>query len=140
MHELGLGVLTVLAYAAVGLLLLVAGYSVLDALTPGRLMTLIYLERNVNAARITIAQLASVTIVVASAALTSVGGRFGALVDMGVFGLLALLLQAVCFWTLDALTPGDLGDIVTQSEPHPAALVTAAWTLAIGVLLAVAIV
>jgi uncharacterized membrane protein YjfL (UPF0719 family) len=138
--DIGLGVLAVLAYAALGLALLVAGYRVLDALTPGRLSDLICEDRNVNAATLTVAHLTAVTLVVASAALTSVGGRFGALLDMAVFGSLGLLLQAAAFRLLDRITPGDLGELVTSSEPHPATLVTGAWIIATSVVLAVAVV
>lgn len=137
--DLGTGVLAVLAYAAVGLLLLAAGYGLLDRLTPGSLSELIYVDRNENAMRVAAAQILSVTVVIASAALTSVGGTFGALVDMAVFGLLALLLQAGAFRLLDRLTPGSLGEHICAEEHHPAATLTAVWTLAIGVVLAVAV-
>lgn len=139
-EDVGLGVLAVLAYAAVGLALLVAGYLVLDRLTPGRLSSLIFAERNVNAAGLVVAHLVAVTLVVASAGLTSVGGRFGALLDMAVFGVVALALQALAFRVLDRATPGDLGTIVTSPSPHPATLVVGAWTVAVGVVLAVAVV
>ena len=139
-RDLLVGGLATLAYAAVGLLLLVAGYVLLDRLTPGNLGTLIYTEGNLNAARVTIGHLVAVTLVVASAALTSAGGTFGALLDMAVFGALALVLQAVSFKVLDALTPGHLGAIVTAREPAPASTVTAVWAVAIGAVLAIAVV
>ena len=139
-EDIGLGILAVLAYAALGLALLVAGYRLLDALTPGRLSALICEERNSNAARLTVAHLSAVTLVVATAALSSVGGRFGALLDMAVFGTLGLVLQAVAFRLLDRITPGNLGELVTAPEPHPATLVTGAWIIATSVVLAVAIV
>lgn len=139
-EDIGLGVLAVLAYAALGLALLVAGFRLLDALTPGRLSDLICEQRNWNAARLTVAHLAAVTIVVATAALSSVGGRFGALLDMGIFGSLGLLLQALSFRLLDRITPGNLGELVTSAEPHPATLISSAWVIATSVVLAVAIV
>lgn len=139
-HDLLVGVLATLAYAAVGLALLVAGYLLLDRLTPGSLGTLIYTEGNQNAARLTVGHLVSVTLVIASAALTSRGGTFGALLDMAVFGALALVLQAVSFKVLDVLTPGDLGAIVTAERTCPASFVTAVWAVAIGAVLAIAVV
>ena len=134
------GVLATLAYAAVGLLLLVAGYVLLDKLTPGDLGSLIYRDGNTNAARMVVGHLVAVTLVVVSATLTSAGGTFGALLDVAVFGALALVLQAVSFKVLDAVTPGHLGTIVTAKETCPASLVTAVWAVAIGAVLAVAIV
>jgi len=139
-RDIGIGILATLAYAAVGMALLVGGYVLLDKLTPGHLGTLIYTDSNVNAGRLTIGHLVSVTLVVASAALTSQGGTFGALLDMAIFGALALVLQGVSFKVLDKLTPGDLGSIVTAKETCPASLVTAVWAVAIGAVLAVAIV
>ena len=139
-HDLGLGVLAVLAYTGVGLFLLAAGYLLLDRLTPGSLSELIYVQRNENAMRVAVGQLASVTIVIASATLTSVGGRFGALIDVTVFGTMAMILPGLSFRLLDALTPGNLGELVCSEEKHPAATLTAAWTVAIGVVLAVAVV
>ncbi len=139
-RDIGIGILATLAYAAVGMALLVGGYVLLDKLTPGHLGTLIYTDSNVNAGRLTIGHLVSVTLVVASAALTSQGGTFGALLDMAIFGVLALVLQGVSFKLLDRLTPGDLGSVVTAKETCPASLVTAVWAVAIGAVLAVAIV
>lgn len=134
------GVLATLAYAGVGLALLVAGYVLLDRLTPGHLGHLIYSDGNQNAARLTVGHLVAVTLVVASAALTSRGGTFGALLDMAVFGALALVLQGVSFKVLDAVTPGHLGSIVTAETTTPASMVTAVWAVAIGAVLAIAIV
>ena len=57
-----------------------------------------------------------------------------------VFGAMALILQGLSFRLLDALTPGNLGELVCSQEKHPAATLTAAWTVAIGVVLAVAVV
>lgn len=139
-EDILVGVLATLAYAAVGLALLVGGYVLLDKLTPGHLGTLIYTDANTNAARMTIGHLLSVTLVVASAAITSQGGTFGALLDMAVFGGLALVLQGVSFKLLDQLTPGHLGSIVTAKETCPASLVTAVWAVAIGAVLAIAII
>ena len=139
-QDIGEGVLATLAYAGVGLALLVGGYLVLDLLTPGKLGNLVYVEHNKNASRMVIAHLIAVTLVIVSAAVTSFGGTFGALLDMAVFGALAILLQAVAFKVLDVATPGHLGKIVTAPEPCPASTVAAAWSVAVGVVLAVAII
>lgn len=137
--DLATGVLAFAAYATLGLLLLIAGYKLLDLLTPGDLGRLIWVEHNVNASRITIAHLIAVTVVVTTAALTSVGGIFGSLLDMAVFGVLALVVQAVAFRVIDKATPGELGAILTDPTPCPSSYVTGAWTVAISVMLAVAV-
>ena len=51
-NDLAFGLLSGLAYAAVGLVLLAVGYAAIDLITPGRLGQLIYVERNANAAAV----------------------------------------------------------------------------------------
>ena len=41
------------------------------------------------------------------------------------YGLLGLVVMAVAFVVLDLATPGRLGDILSEPEPHPAAWVSA---------------
>lgn len=137
--DLLIGIAAFSAYATLGFVLLIAGYKLLDRLTPGDLGHLIWVEHNVNASRITVAHLTAVTIVITTAALTSVGGLFGALLDVAVFGALALVVQAVAFRVIDRVTPGDLGAIITDPTPSPSSYVTGAWTVAISVVLAVAV-
>ncbi len=133
----GLGVAA--AFGGVGVVLLLLGVGLVDLLTPGRLGRQIWVERNRNAA------------VVLSSALLGIGGivftailytyeEFGkGLASTALFGLLGLLLMAVAFWAVDLLTPGRLGAILVDPEPHPAVWVTASCNLAVAAIVAASI-
>ena len=92
----------VLAYSGVGLVVLVVGFFVIDALTPGKLGALV-MEGNPNAA------------VLAATAL--------------VYGAVGVAAQGVGFVVLDMLTPGRLGVVCEAPKLHPAAFVSAAVQL-----------
>ncbi len=133
------GVLATLCYALLGAALLALGLAVLDRLTPGSLLGLVYNDRCANAAVTACAQVAALTTIVTVAVLASDGGLFGGLLVVAVFGLLGVLLQAIGFKVVDVLTPGRLGAILTDPEPHPAVWLTATLMVALGVILAVAL-
>lgn len=139
MTELATGLLSGLAYGGAGLILLLAGYKLTDALTPGRLTELIYENRNVNASLVTSSSMVAVATIVTTAILTSaddfsegIGNTFG-------YGLLGILLLGISFVVVDKVTPGKLGVICTDEARHPAVYVTVATQLALGAIVAAAI-
>ena len=139
LDDLASGVLSTLAYAGVGTVVLAAGYAVLDAVTPGNLRQLVYEHRNRNAAVVAIGNLLALGGIVTTAIVTS-GDELGrGLADAAVYGALGIVLLALAFKLVDAVTPGDLGALVTGEDPHPAAWVTAAFQLALGAVLAASI-
>jgi uncharacterized membrane protein YjfL (UPF0719 family) len=119
----------VLAYTGVGLVVLVAGFLVIDALTPGKLGTLV-MEGNANAAAIAATTLVSLGLILWFAIFFTGAGWHG-LDDALVYGAVGVGAQAVGFVVLDALTPGKLGVICEDSKLHPAALVSAAVQIAV---------
>ena len=127
------------AWGALAIALLGIGYLVIDVLTPGRLGQLIYAEHNVNAAVVVASGVVAVGAVVTTSILTSLDGFGAGLVSAAAFGLVGIALLAVSFLVLDRLTPGDLGAIVTDAAPNPAAWVLAANHVALGAILAAAI-
>jgi uncharacterized membrane protein YjfL (UPF0719 family) len=124
------------AYSAVGIALLVLGFYVLDLLTPGHLGRHIYENRSVNAA-ITLAAgfLGQGAIVFASIWTNATSGFGRALFYTVVFGVLGVLLQAVAFLILDVITPGRLGEHLTERDFHPASLISAAVELAVALII-----
>ncbi|GAA2035974.1 hypothetical protein GCM10009740_28830 [Terrabacter terrae] len=66
----------------------------------------------------------------------AVGEALGSTV---VFGLLGVVLQALAFRLLDLVTPGDMAELVTQRESHPAALVAAAAQAAVSLVVVASI-
>lgn len=127
------------AWGVLAIVLLAIGYGVIDLLTPGRLGDLIYVEHNVNAGVVVASGVVAVGAIVATSIVTSLDGFAAGLVSAFAFGVVGILLLAVAFLVLDRLTPGDLGAIVTEAEPNPAAWVIAANHVALGAILAAAI-
>ncbi len=119
----------VLAYSAVGLVVLVAGFFVVDALTPGRLGALV-MEGNPNAAVLTATGLVSLGLVMWFAIFFTGAGWEG-LDDALVYGAVGVGTQAVGFLVLDVLTPGKLGEVCQHARLHPAAFVSAAVQVAV---------
>ena len=128
------------AYTGVGILLLVVGALALDLLTPGHLAKHIYEERSVNAGIALAAGLLGQGAIAFTTIWTNATSGFGrALLYTVVFGLLGVLLQALVFLLLDLLTPGRLGQHLTEVTFHPASLVSAGSTLAVSAIIVASI-
>ncbi|MCZ2810278.1 DUF350 domain-containing protein [Modestobacter sp. VKM Ac-2979] len=128
------------AYTGVGILLLVVGALALDLLTPGHLAKHIYEERSVNAGIALAAGLLGQGAIAFTTIWTNATSGFGrALLYTVVFGLLGVLLQALVFLLLDLLTPGRLGQHLTEVTFHPASLVSAGSTLAVSAIVVASI-
>lgn len=138
-EDFGVGVVGTLAYAVVGIVLMGAGYGLVDVLTPGKLGDLIWRDRNPNAALVLLSGLAGVGLIVVTAILTSDDAIGRGLLSTVVYGLMGLVLMGLSFLALDALTPGKLGDILTSPTPHPAAWVTATVHLAVAGIIAASV-
>ncbi|SCL16592.1 Uncharacterized membrane protein YjfL, UPF0719 family [Micromonospora nigra] len=113
-------------YGVVGVALMVAGFVLVDLLTPGRLRELIWVRRNANAGLLLAANQLGVAGIVFTAILTSYSDFAKGIASTLVFGGVGLLIMALAFFVLDLLTPGKLGEIICSDEPHPAARVSAA--------------
>jgi uncharacterized membrane protein YjfL (UPF0719 family) len=137
--DLTADLLATLAYGVMGVALMAIGYLLVDVATPGRLRELIWVDRNRNAALLLASNLASVGIIVVSAILASDDDFVDGIVGASAYGLLGLVLMAVAFLLLDAVTPGRLGEILVHPEPHPAVWVSAVVHLATGGIIAAAI-
>src|SRR4029450_1052078 len=108
-------------YTGVGIALLVLGYYVLDLLTPGHLGKHIYENRSVNAALTLSAGFLGQGAIVFASIWTNATSGFGlALLYTVVFGVLGVVLQAIAFLVLDLISPGRLGDHLTNISFHPA--------------------
>ncbi|MCZ2804290.1 MULTISPECIES: DUF350 domain-containing protein [unclassified Modestobacter] len=128
------------AYTGVGIMLLVVGALALDLLTPGHLARHIYEERSVNAGIALAAGFLGQGAIAFTTIWTNATSGFGrALLYTVVFGLLGVLLQALAFLLLDLLTPGRLGQHLTEVAFHPASLVSAGATLAVSAIIVASI-
>ena len=126
-------VLQTLAYAGVGLGVLLVGYFVVDLLTPGHLGRLVVEQGNLNAAVLLGSALLSLGLV-EYFAIYFTGAGWGGLDNAAVFGLVGLALQTLGFLALDALTPGKLGAFCVAERFHPATLVAAAVQFAVALI------
>ncbi|GAB3217449.1 DUF350 domain-containing protein [Micromonospora halotolerans] len=139
MQTLLTDLLVTLAYGVVGVALMAVGYVLVDVATPGKLHELIWAERNRNAALLLASNLAGVGIIVVAAIAASADDFALGLVGAAAYGILGLVIMAASFLLLDMATPGKLGEILVDPEPHPAVWVSAVVHLATGAIIAAAI-
>lgn len=119
-------------YFLVGIVVLGAGFIMVDVLTPGNLRRQVFIERRPNAVALMAAMdLSLMTIVIC--AIRASSDRLGqGLVDTLVYGLLGVVLQGLALVALELLVPGRFRDDIDAEEFHPAAIATAVVLLAIG--------
>ncbi|SCL17725.1 Uncharacterized membrane protein YjfL, UPF0719 family [Micromonospora pallida] len=126
LEDLLTGALQSIVFGIVGVVLMAAGFGLVDALTPGKLRDLIWVRRNGNAALLLAANQLGIAGIVFTAIFTSYDDFGRGLASTALFGLVGLVIMALAFFVLDLLTPGKLGEIICSDEPHPAARVSAA--------------
>jgi len=131
--------LATLAFGAVGVVLMGVGYALVDLTTPGKLHELIWNERNRNAALLLASNLLGVGTIVVAAIVASDDDFALGLVGAAAYGIVGLVIMAAAFLLLDAVTPGRLGELLVDPEPHPAVWVSAVVHLATGAIIAAAI-
>jgi uncharacterized membrane protein YjfL (UPF0719 family) len=124
--------LATVAFAAVGMVLLAAGYAVVDLLTPGRLGQLVFVQHRRDASVVLAGNLVALGAIVATAIYTAESSTWYALAETVAFGVIGIALLGVAFLVLDLLTPGKLGVLVTDESDDPAVWVILASQLAIG--------
>ncbi|MEU4472665.1 DUF350 domain-containing protein [Micromonospora sp. NPDC023888] len=139
MQNLVTDLLATLAFGAVGVVLMGVGYGLVDLTTPGKLHELIWTERNRNAALLLASNLLGVGTIVVAAIVASDDDFALGLVGAAAYGIVGLVIMAAAFLLLDAVTPGRLGELLVDPEPHPAVWVSAVVHLATGAIIAAAI-
>ncbi|GHH60253.1 DUF350 domain-containing protein [Kitasatospora indigofera] len=139
MNDIVHGLGAAAAFGGVGVVLLLLGVGLVDLLTPGKLGRQIWVERNRNAAVLLSSALLGIGGIVFTAILYTYEEFGKGLVSTALFGLLGLVLMAVAFWAVDLLTPGRLGAILVDPEPHPAVWVSASCNLAVAAIVSAAI-
>jgi len=138
-------------YAVLAGVLLVAAYYVLDLVTPHHLGNALRGidergEESVHAASKSAAVVTSAWLVSNAGVLFTAIWMNGA-TDLGealgwtlAFGALGIVLNAVMFLVIEAITPGDLRRIVTSPGPaRPLAYVAAASALSVGLIVCASI-
>jgi uncharacterized membrane protein YjfL (UPF0719 family) len=119
----------VLVYSGVGLVILVVGFAVFDAITPGRLGAMV-MEGNPNAAILAATTIASLGLVMWFAIFFT-GAGWDGLDDAIVFGAVGVATQAIGFALLEMLTPGRMRDVIVATRVHPAIAVWCSVQIAV---------
>lgn len=137
---LGNGALAIMAYAIVGVLLLAAGFYVVDLTTPGRLSKVIRTDRNPNATLITVSGVAGVGLIVAASIWSSGGAVREGLIATLVFGLVGIAAQALGMFVFDKVAGFSVRELIREPSLQPAAVLLSVTRLMIGLISAVAVI
>lgn len=138
-ESLGRGSYAILAYAALGLILFVAGFYVVDVATPGKLSQLIRTERNPNATLLTASGMIGIGLIVAASIFSSGGKLADGLLATLVFGAVGIVAQTIAMLVFDRLVGIDIRVLVKEPQLEPAAWLLGATRVMIGVVTAVAV-
>jgi uncharacterized membrane protein YjfL (UPF0719 family) len=139
-NAVGTGAGSIVAYAALGLVLLLIGYYAIDLATPGRLSVIIRDERNINATVLASCAVFSVALIIV-AAIWSSGGRLSeGLISTAIFGLIGIVAQVVAAFVFNILARIDVRRLVHEPTVSPAAVLLGVTNLAIGLVTAIAVI
>ncbi|MED7922614.1 DUF350 domain-containing protein [Nonomuraea sp. LP-02] len=130
----------VASYAAVGVLLMIVGFYVIDWATPGKLSEIIRTERNPNATLLASSAMAAVGLIVAASIWASGGRLAEGLAGTAVFGLVGIVVQTVAMLVFDRIVGISVRDLVQEPELQPGARLLAVTHVAIGLITAVAVI
>lgn len=125
-------VVAALLYFVVGVVVLTAGFVMVDLLTPGNLRRLVFVERRPNAVAVASGMYLALAAVVSTAIVASSADLGQGLLDAAVYGLVGVALQGVALVVLEVVVPGRFRDLITDERLHPAAVATAVVLLAVG--------
>ncbi len=123
-----------LLYGMVGFVVMALGFVALDVVTPGKLATVVWTERNKGAAVVLGGQTLGIGYVIAEAigASESEAGLGYGLFSTLLYGIAGVLVMTLVFLLVGVITPGKMGATVLEDDggrPHPAAWVQAAMYL-----------
>lgn len=120
-----------LAYFGVGALVLVAGFVVLDLLTPGSLRHHVFVDHRPNAAALFAAVALSLALIIVTVIANASDVLAEGLIDVVVYGLLGIVFQAIALVILELVVPGRFRDLVVAPRFSTAALAVAATLIAV---------
>ena len=135
---LGRGVGAIAAYAVLGTVLMIIGFVALDLTTPGKL-TVFVREGRPNAVVVTAAGLVSMAFIVVIAIYGSGGALVEGLIATAVFGLVGIVGQVLAVRALEAVSRIDIGAVLADTTPRYAARVVGAAHVAVGLVVAAAV-
>ncbi|BCI89254.1 hypothetical protein NIIDMKKI_44600 [Mycobacterium kansasii] len=110
------GVVATILYFLVGAAVLIAGFLMVDVLTPGNLRRLVFIDRRPNAVVLASAMYAALAIVIITAIHTSSSQLGQGLVDVAVYGGIGVALQGR-HWSFSRL-PFPVASASTSRNRH----------------------
>jgi uncharacterized membrane protein YjfL (UPF0719 family) len=137
--NVGRGIGAILLYAVIGLLLMLLGFWAIDLTTPGKLNRLVR-DGMPNAVIVTSAGIVSMAFIVVTAIWGASGALAEGLLASLIFGLVGIIAQVVAVRVLEWITGIRIGAVLADPERRPEAWVVAAAHIALGLVVAVAIV
>ncbi|MEO9220534.1 MAG: DUF350 domain-containing protein [Mycobacteriaceae bacterium] len=135
---LGRNVGAIACYAILGVVLILIGFYAIDVSTPGKLTQLVQLGRP-NASVVAASGMVSMAFIVVLAIYSSGGKLSEGLISTAVYGLLGILAQAIGLRLLEMGTSIKIGPLLANEKLVSSTFVVAAGHLAIGLIVAVAI-
>lgn len=135
---LGRGVGAILLYAVIGVLLMLVGFWAIDLTTPGKLPQMVRAGLP-NAVTITAAGMLSMAFIIVVAIYNSSGSLLEGIISSLVFGLVGIIAQVGAVRLLEWVTGIEIGEVIQSDERRAAAIVVAAAHLALGLIVAVAV-
>jgi uncharacterized membrane protein YjfL (UPF0719 family) len=132
-------VVSAVLYFLVGIVVLVAGFVMVDALTPGKLRREVFVDRRPNAVVITAAMDVSLALLIVAAIRASSDQLGQGLLDTLVYGLVGVALQGIALAILEAAVPGRFRGFIDAEEFHPASIAAAVVLIVVGGINAVAL-
>ncbi|MFG1699052.1 DUF350 domain-containing protein [Nonomuraea sp. NPDC049309] len=140
LENLARGSGTIAAYAAVGVILMIIGFYVIDLATPGKLSQVIRSERNPNATLLATSAMIAIGLIVAASIWASGGLLSEGLARTAVFGLVGIVVQTLAMLLFDKVVGVSVRELVKEPELQPGARLLATTHVAIGLITAVAVI
>lgn len=136
--DLGEGIGAIALYAVVGVVLMLIGFYAIDFTTPGKLSDLVRGGRP-NAVVVTASGMLSMAFIIVIAIFGSTGDLGAGLIQSVVFGLVGIIAQVLAVRLLEWTTRLDVGSTIESEKFAPASLVVAAVHVALGLVVAAAV-
>jgi len=135
---IGQGVGAILLYAVLGVLLVLLGFYAVDLTTPGKLYRMVQ-QGLPNAVVITAAGMVSMAFIIVVAIYVSTGTLLEGLLQTLIFGLVGIVAQVGGVRLLEWITGIDIGAVLTAEKIRPQVFVVSAAHVALGLVVAVAV-
>lgn len=136
---IGRGVGAILLYAVLGLLLMLLGFYAVDLTTPGKLNRMVR-DGLPNAVIVTAAGMVGMAFIVVTAVYTSSGRLLEGLLGALIFGLVGIVAQVGAVRLLEWVTGIDIGPVLASDRLQPQSFVVSAAHIALGLVVAFAII